>query len=58
VGAGGSVARRGLVAESRVPPVVVVVVFPVADDNAGLGQRPEAVDVQAFVADPRAEGLT
>ena len=37
MGAGGSAARRGLVAECRVPPVVVVVVFPVADDNAGLG---------------------
>jgi len=30
---------------------MVVVVFPVADDHAGLGQRPEAVGVQAFVAD-------
>lgn len=41
----------GLVAQGRVPPVVVVVVFPVADDHAGLDQRPEAVDVEAFVSD-------
>jgi hypothetical protein len=27
------------------------VVFPAADDHAGLGHPPEAVDVQAFVAD-------
>lgn len=31
--------------------MVVVVVFPVGDDHAGLRQRPEAVDVEAFVAD-------
>ena len=35
--------------------VVVVFVFPVADDDAGLGQGPELVDVQVFVADPAVE---
>jgi hypothetical protein len=36
--------RSGLgeVAQGGVSAVVVVVVFPVADDDAGLGQRPEA----------------
>lgn len=34
---------------------VVVVVFPVADDDAGLGPRPEAVEVEAFVADAGVE---
>jgi hypothetical protein len=55
VGAGGGVAGWGLVTQGGVPPVVVVVVFPVADDHAGLGQRPEAVDVEAFVADAGVE---
>ena len=50
--AGGSVARRGRVAESRVPPVVVVFVLPIGDDNSRVGQYPEDVDVEAFVADP------
>ena len=35
--------------------MVVVVVFPVADDHVGVGQRPEAVDVEAFVADAGVE---
>jgi hypothetical protein len=34
---------------------MVVVVFPVADHDAGLDQRPEAVGVQAFVADAGVE---
>ena len=38
VGTGGSVAGWRLVAQGRVPAVVVVVVFPVADDHSGLGQ--------------------
>src|SRR6476660_1631271 len=37
------------------PSVVVVFVLPVADDHSGLGERPEQVDVQAFVADPSVE---
>ena len=37
--------------------VVVVVMFPVADDDAGVRERPEGVDVEAFVADPGVEGL-
>ena len=37
--------------------VVVVVVFPVVDDYAGLSQGPEAVDVEAFVADAGVEGF-
>jgi len=28
--------------------VMVVIVLPIADDDASLGQRPEAVDVEAF----------
>lgn len=39
--------------------MVVVVMFPVADNDAGLGQGPEAVDVdvdvEAFVADAGVE---
>jgi len=38
VGTGGSVAGRGLVAQGRMAAVVVVVVFPVVDDYAGLSQ--------------------
>jgi hypothetical protein len=34
---------------------MVVVMLPVADDHAGLGQRPEAVDVETFVADAGVE---
>ena len=35
--------------------MLFVVVFPVADDHAGLGQGPEAVDVEAFIADAGVE---
>ena len=56
VGTGGSVAGRGLVAQGGMPSVVVVV-FPVADQHAGLGQGPEAVDVEAFIADAGVERL-
>jgi hypothetical protein len=35
---GGSVAGWGLVAQGGVAAVVVVVVFPVADDYLGVGQ--------------------
>ena len=45
MGTGGSVAGRRLVAQSGMAAVVVVVVFPVADDHPRLGQGPEAVDV-------------
>jgi hypothetical protein len=38
MGAGGSIDRWGLVAQGAVASAVVVVVFPVADDHAGLGQ--------------------
>jgi hypothetical protein len=44
----------GLVAERAVPSVVVTL-FPVGDHDAGLGQAPEEVDVQAFVAEPAVE---
>jgi hypothetical protein len=37
--------------------MVVVVVFPVADDHPGLRQGPEAVDVETFVADAGVEGF-
>jgi hypothetical protein len=49
--------RRRQIAEGGMEAVVVVVVFPVADDDAGVGERPEGVDVEAFVADPGVEGL-
>jgi hypothetical protein len=51
MGTGGGVAGGGLVAQVRMAAVVVVVLLPVGDDHAGLDQRPEAVDVEAFVAD-------
>ena len=35
----------------------VVLVLPVADDDAGVQERVEAVDVQALVADARVERL-
>ncbi len=38
-------------------PVVVVVIAPVIDDDFRLGQRPESIDVQAFVAHPGVERL-
>jgi hypothetical protein len=40
----------GLVAQCGVPPVVVVFLLPVADHDAGLGEGPEDVDVEVFVA--------
>jgi hypothetical protein len=43
-----------LVAQGRVFAVLVVV-LPLADDHAGVGQLPEAVDVEAFVADTGVE---
>src|SRR6201993_3348841 len=55
VGTAGSVAGWGLVAQGGVTAVVVVVMFPVADDHPGVRQRPEAVDVEAFVADSAVE---
>jgi hypothetical protein len=57
VGARGGIDRGCLVAERAVPSAVVVVLLPVADHDAGLGQAPENVDVQAFVADPGVERL-
>ncbi len=57
MGAGGGVVRGGLVAERAVPSAVVVVLLPVADHDPGLGQAPEDVDVQAFVADAAVERL-
>jgi len=40
-----------------VPSAVVVVLLPVGDHDAGLGQAPEDVDVQALVADAGVERL-
>ncbi len=37
------------------PATVVVVLFPVGDDDAGLREGPKVVQVQAFVADPAVE---
>ena len=50
VAARGSVARRRLVAERRVRSVMVVFSLPIANDDARVGQRPEHIDVEAFVA--------
>jgi hypothetical protein len=55
VGAGRSINGWGLVAERAVSSAVVVVPFPVTDHDSGLGQRPEDVDVEAFVADSAVE---
>jgi len=55
VGAGGSVPGRCLVAQGGVPAVVVVFGFAVGDDDPGLGEGPEGVDVEAFVSDPAVE---
>src|ERR1700756_2333205 len=55
--AGGSVAAPWLVTEGGTAAARVVVVFPVTDDHSGLAQRPEAVDVQAFVADAGVERI-
>src|SRR5712692_9837093 len=56
VGAGGSVpGRRNLVAQGGVRPVVVVFLLPVGDDDAGVGEGPEQVDVQALVTEPSVE---
>jgi hypothetical protein len=46
-----------LVAQGRVSAAVVVVVFPIADDQlGGVGQRPEAAGVEAF-AQPGVAGV-
>ena len=39
------------------PAVVVVLGFPVAYDDSDVGQGPEDVDVEAFVAESAVEGL-
>src|ERR1700716_2100107 len=57
VGAGCSVRQLALVAERGVSPAVVVVRLPVADHHPRLSQRPEHVDVEAFVAHPAVERL-
>jgi hypothetical protein len=49
VAARDGVARRRLVAERRVS-VMVVFPLPIANDGARVGQRPEHVDVKAFIA--------
>jgi hypothetical protein len=50
VDAGGRVPRGRLIAERGVGPVPVILPLPVTSDDAGLGQLPEDVDVQTFVA--------
>jgi hypothetical protein len=55
VGAASSVDRWRQVAERAVPASVVVVVLPGPDHDPGVGQAPEDIDVQAFVADPGVE---
>ena len=57
LGASRRVDRWRLVIERAVPSPVVVVVLPVGDHDAGVGQGPEDVDVQAFVADSGVERL-
>jgi hypothetical protein len=51
------VASGCLVAEGRVRSVLGVLGLPVADDDAGVGQGPEEVDVETFVAEPGVERL-
>jgi hypothetical protein len=51
VGAAGGVAGWGLVTQGGVTPVMVVVMFPVADDHPGMVEGPEAGDVEALVAE-------
>ena len=36
---------------------MVVLVFPIGDDHPGLGQGPEAVDIEAIIADAGVERL-
>ena len=45
VGAGGGVAGWRLVVEGGVGSVVVVLILPICDDDAGVRQGPEDVDV-------------
>ncbi len=52
---GCSVSGWGVAAQAGISSAVIVFFLPVADHNAGLGQRPEAVDVGAFVASAAAE---
>ena len=53
-----SVTIWGLRAESRVPPVMVVVMFPIADDDTSLRQRPETVGIQTLIADAELKDST
>jgi hypothetical protein len=52
VGAASSVDGWWLLAERAVPAAMVVVLLPVGDHDAGLGQGPEDVDVEAFRRGP------
>ena len=52
-----SVGDRGEVAERGVRPCRVVFVTPEGDDGPGVAQVPEAVDVEAFVAQTGVERL-
>src|SRR5271166_5267540 len=49
VGADGGVVGWRLIAQGGMP-VVVVFLLPVSDHSPRLGQRPEDIDVEAFVA--------
>ena len=57
MGAARSVDGWRSVAKRAVSTAVVVVVLPVGDHHTGLGEGPEHVDVEAFVADPAVERL-
>lgn len=50
MGAGCCIDRWRLVPDQAVPSALVVVLLPVADEDPGLGQRSEDVDVEALVA--------
>ncbi len=55
--AGCSVSGWGVVAQRGMSSAVVVFGLPVTDYDSGLGEGPEAVDVEAFVAQATVEGF-
>ena len=49
--------RHACVAEANVGPVLVVLAAVVFDDDAGLGEDPELLAVEAIVAEAIVEGF-
>src|SRR5699024_10535191 len=46
MGAGSSIVCWRQVSQRRMPPVVIVLLFPIADDDLCMQQRVETVDIQ------------